>query len=31
LSLADELGLTVAGLAEILTNPIYAGRAVRHK
>jgi DNA invertase Pin-like site-specific DNA recombinase len=30
-SLADELGLTEAGLAEILTNPLYAGRAVRHK
>jgi DNA invertase Pin-like site-specific DNA recombinase len=31
LTLADELGLTAAGLAEILTNPLYAGRAVRHK
>ena len=31
LTLADELGLTVAGLAETLTNPLYAGRAVRHK
>ncbi len=30
-ALADELGLTEAGLAEILTNPLYAGRAVRHK
>ena len=31
LALADDLGLTSAGLAEILTNPLYAGRAVRHK
>jgi DNA invertase Pin-like site-specific DNA recombinase len=31
LSLADELGLTVAGLAKTLTNPLYASRAVRHK
>ncbi len=30
-TLADELGLTEPGLAEILTNPIYAGRAIRHK
>jgi DNA invertase Pin-like site-specific DNA recombinase len=30
-TLADELGLTEAGLAEILTNPLYAGRAIRHK
>ena len=30
-TLADELGLTEAGLAEILTNPLYTGRAVRHK
>ena len=30
-TLADELGLTEAGLAEILVNPLYAGRAVRHK
>ena len=30
-ALADELGLTEAGLAEILVNPLYAGRAVRHK
>lgn len=29
--LADELGLTETGLTEILTNPLYAGRAVRHK
>ena len=29
--LADELGLIEAGLAEILTNPLYAGRAIRHK
>jgi DNA invertase Pin-like site-specific DNA recombinase len=29
--LADELGLTEAGLTEILTNPLYAGRVVRHK
>jgi DNA invertase Pin-like site-specific DNA recombinase len=29
--LADELGLTEAGLTEILTNPLYAGRAIRHK
>jgi DNA invertase Pin-like site-specific DNA recombinase len=31
MTLADELGLTEAGLAEILTNPLYAGRAIRHK
>jgi hypothetical protein len=30
-TLADELGLSDAGLAEILTNPLYAGRAIRHK
>ena len=30
-TLADELGLTEAGLAEILVNSLYAGRAVRHK
>ncbi len=30
-AIADELGLTEAGVAEILTNPLYAGRAVRHK
>jgi len=30
-TLADELGLTEAGLAEILTNPLYAGWAIRHK
>ena len=30
-TLADELGLTEPGLAEILTNPLYAGRAIRHK
>lgn len=30
-TLADELGLAEAGLAEILTNPLYAGRAIRHK
>jgi DNA invertase Pin-like site-specific DNA recombinase len=30
-ALADELELTEAGVAEILTNPLYAGRAVRHK
>ncbi len=30
-TLADDLGLTDAGLAEILTNPLYAGRAIRHK
>ena len=29
--LADELELTEAGLSEILTNPLYAGRAIRHK
>jgi DNA invertase Pin-like site-specific DNA recombinase len=29
--IADELGLTEAGVAEILTNPLYAGRVVRHK
>jgi len=29
--LADELGLTEAGLAELLTNPLYAGRVIRHK
>ena len=29
--LADELELTEAGLAEILTNPLYAGRVIRHK
>ena len=28
---ADELGLAEAGLTEILTNPLYAGRAIRHK
>lgn len=31
LALADELGMTSAGLAEVLTNPLYAGRAIRHK
>ena len=30
-TLADELGLTEAGLAEILVNPLYAGRAISHK
>ncbi len=30
-ALADELGLTEPGLAEILTNPLYAGRVIRHK
>ena len=30
-ALADELGLTEPGLSEILTNPLYAGRVVRHK
>ena len=30
-TLADELGLTEAGLGEILVNPLYAGRAIRHK
>ena len=30
-TLADELGLTEAGLAEVLVNPLYAGRVVRHK
>ena len=30
-ALADELELTEAGLTEILTNPLYAGRAIRHK
>ncbi|MGH2466539.1 MAG: recombinase family protein, partial [Candidatus Limnocylindrales bacterium] len=30
-TLADELGFSEAGLAEILTNPLYAGRAIRHK
>jgi site-specific DNA recombinase len=29
--IADALGLTEAGLAEILTNPLYAGRVIRHK
>ncbi len=30
-TLADELGFSEAGLAEILTNPIFAGRVIRHK
>jgi len=30
-TLADELGLSEARLAEILVNPLYAGRAIRHK
>jgi DNA invertase Pin-like site-specific DNA recombinase len=30
-ALADELEFTEPGLAEILTNPLYAGRAIRHK
>ena len=30
-ALADELELNEAGLTEILTNPLYAGRAIRHK
>lgn len=30
-ALGDELELTETGLAEILTNPLYAGRAIRHK
>ena len=30
-TLADELGLTEAGLSEILVNPLYAGRVIRHK
>jgi Resolvase, N terminal domain len=30
-TLADDLGLTEARLAEILVNPLYAGRAIRHK
>ena len=30
-ALADELGLTEPGLAELLTNPLYAGRVIRHK
>jgi DNA invertase Pin-like site-specific DNA recombinase len=30
-ALADELDLTEAGLAEILVNPLYAGRVIRHK
>ena len=30
-ALADELGLAEAGLTEILTNPLYAGRVIRHK
>jgi DNA invertase Pin-like site-specific DNA recombinase len=30
-AIADELGLTEPGLTEILTNPLFAGRAVRHK
>ncbi|MFI5258794.1 MAG: recombinase family protein [Candidatus Limnocylindrales bacterium] len=30
-TLADELGLTEAGVAEMLVNRLYAGRAVRHK
>jgi len=29
--IAAQLGLTEAGVAEILTNPLYAGRVVRHK
>ena len=29
--LADELCLSEPGLTEILTNPLYAGRAIRHK
>jgi DNA invertase Pin-like site-specific DNA recombinase len=31
IALAEELGLTEAGLTEILTNPLFAGRAIRHK
>jgi site-specific DNA recombinase len=30
-TLAGELGLTEAGLAEILVNPLFAGRVIRHK
>lgn len=30
-ALADELGLAEAGVTEILTNPLYAGRVIRHK
>lgn len=30
-AVAAQLGLTEAGVAEILTNPLYAGRVVRHK
>jgi hypothetical protein len=30
-NLADELGMAEAGMTEILTNPLYAGRAIRHK
>jgi DNA invertase Pin-like site-specific DNA recombinase len=30
-ALADDLGLTEPGLSEILTNPMYAGRVIRHK
>ena len=30
-TLADELDLTEAGIAEILVNPLYAGRVIRHK
>ncbi len=29
--LADQLGMTEPGLTETLTNPLYAGRAIRHK
>lgn len=30
-TLADELDLTEARLAEVLVNPLYAGRVIRHK
>jgi len=30
-TLADELGLTEARVSEILTNPLHAGRVIRHK
>ncbi len=29
--IADELALAEAGVTEILTNPLYAGRVIRHK
>ena len=30
-TLADQLDLTEAGIAEILVNPLYAGRVIRHE